>query len=156
MAVTFDAELYIEAPPETVFDLMLSPDRFGEWMENFERVEILDAGGPDRTGARWRETRKLLGREATEEFEVVSAERPNAITLRIDGSKGSSGKGEYVFRYRIEPEREGSRVYFDAAIDIPGFMAKVMGRLMAGPMKKMTVRDMQCFAGFAEREAKSG
>ncbi len=151
MAVTFDAELVINAPPERVYDLALDPDRFGEWMDNFVRVEVLDAGGPDRVGARWRETRKMFGKEATEEFEVTEGARPERYALYVDGSKGTTGKGEYRFTYDLAPAGDGTRMRFTGEIEAPGFFGRVMSRLMVGAMRKMCLRDMQRFAEFARR-----
>lgn len=151
MATTFEAELTIDAPPERVYDLALDPERFGAWMENFVGVEVLDAGGPDRLGARWRETRKMYGKEGTEEFEVTEASRPGRFALYVDGRKGTTGKGEYRFTYDLTPAGDGTRMRFTGEIEMPGFFGRIMCRLMVGMMRKMCLRDMQRLADFAAR-----
>ena len=67
----FDCPTTIAAPPEKVFRLATDPDRFHEWMPGFVGVERMPPG-PLRVGSRWRETRRMMGHEATEEFEVTT------------------------------------------------------------------------------------
>lgn len=49
-----------------------------------------------QVGSQWKETRKMYGKQASEHFEVVSIEEPNKIILRCDGTKGTTGKGEFI------------------------------------------------------------
>lgn len=151
MSFTFGASTFI-APRETVYDELLTWDRMGEWMPGFVALEVLSPGrDTDHLGARWRETRKVMGREGTEEFELVAVDRPRSFRIRVDGSKGSTGKGEYVFDYTLSPERDGTRVALRGEIAIPGFFARIMGRLFIGVFKSACLKDLEAFGRWVER-----
>ncbi len=151
MAVRFDVSREIEAPPERVFDAMVDLEGAGAWMPGLVAMKLLD-DGPVCAGSRWRETRKMFGSEATEEFEVVTFERPRVLGLRVDGSKGSSGRGEFLFEYRLEPTERGTDVALVGEIrglgGIPGFL----GRLMVIPYRKACAKDLDALAEHLEAE----
>ena len=44
----------------------------------------------------------MFGKEATEHFEVVELKKPEKIVLRCDGTKGTTGKGEYIYTYTVQ------------------------------------------------------
>jgi carbon monoxide dehydrogenase subunit G len=84
----------------------------------------------------------MFGKEATEEFEVTGFEPPGRIGLRVDGSKGASGKGEFLFQYRLTPNGSGTKVHMDGEIRMPGWFSSLMGKLMVGAFRKACDRDM--------------
>lgn len=148
MAIEFQSSFHIAAPPEEVQSAMTRFDQWPQWMKGLNEVEPLTEG-PYSAGTRWRETRTLMGKRATEEFEVIDCE-PGRIELFVDGSRGSTGKGEYRFVYRLTPEGEGTRLVMDAAIDIPGAFAKVVGTLMKGMFKKSVDADTKALKAWLE------
>jgi hypothetical protein len=52
----------------------------------------------------------MFGKEATEYFEVVGLEEPEKIVLRCDGTKGTTGKGEYVYTYILAPSVDHTEI----------------------------------------------
>jgi carbon monoxide dehydrogenase subunit G len=153
MALQFQSTLEIAAPPERVFEALTDHGVIRQWMPNLVKFESLTPQ-TSGVGSQWRETRKMFGHEAAEVFEVTGFERPRQISLFCDGRKGTSGKGEYRFDYRLEPNGSGTRVTIDSAIDMPGgWLTKLMGRLMSGMFKKMCMKDMMAMKAFVERQA---
>ena len=143
----------MDAPHDQVFDAMADLDGATYWMPGLVGLERLDAGalGP---GSRWKETRKIFGKEAFEVFEVTEFVRPTRLGLRVDGSQGTSSRGEYLFQYRLDPENGGTRVHLDGEIrGLSGLLA-VFGRLMAGPYKKACAKDLQALSAYlSQRQA---
>ena len=101
MAIEFTIEERVVAAPHAVFSVATDLENVGRWMPNFVRVERL-TDGRFGVGTRWRETRKMFGAEATEEFEVTRCDPPRRVELFVDGRKGSSKRGAYRFVYRFK------------------------------------------------------
>lgn len=149
MSIRFDATEVIDAPAERVFDALLDLDAAQEWMPGVVSIERLSTG-PLGRGGEWRETRKVFGREATEQFELVGLDRPRRIELRVDGTKGSSGCGEYLFTYRLEPGSGGTEVRLTGEIrDLSGPM-KWLGKLFVRPYRKACTKDLEALKRFLE------
>jgi uncharacterized protein YndB with AHSA1/START domain len=148
MAATFSTAVYIESPPPVVFEALTNLDAAGQWMPNFVRVEKLTAG-PMGAGTEWRETRKMFGKESTEQFRVTRFEQPSRLDLLIDGSKGSSGRGEYVFVFELLPERTGTTVELSGDIRMPGIWG-LFARFMVGTFKKACHKDLEALKAHLE------
>lgn len=150
MSLSFQSQLEIAAPPERVFAAMTDVDGMGNWMQNFVRVERLTPGEV-AVGSQFRETRRMFGREATEHFEVTALEPGRRFGLRVDGAKGSSGKGEYRFDYHFEPTATGTRITTQAEIDMPGgFFVRMIGRIFLGTFRKACDKDLLALKSWVE------
>ena len=152
MAIRFQAALDLAATPDRVFAALNDHTLIRQWMPGLVRFEPLtpEVSG---VGSQWRETRKMFGHEATEVFEVTAQEPPRRLSLMCDGRKGSSGKGEYRFDYRLEPIGSGTRLSIDTAVDMPGgWFTRLMGKLLTGMFKKMCMKDMMALKAFVERQ----
>lgn len=141
MAIQFQVSEWIGAPPARVYAVATDLDSAAEWMNGLERIEWLTEGG-FRPGARWREVRRMFGKEAAEEFEVVHCEPGQSFTLAVDGRKGSTGRGAYRFEHRLEPEREGTRFTMDASITGMGWMGRLLGPFMQRAFRKAICADL--------------
>jgi uncharacterized protein YndB with AHSA1/START domain len=142
MSIRFEVSDVMGATPEQVFDALLDLEAADRWMPGLVRMERL-APGPLDVGSEWRETRKMFGREATEQFRLVSLERPHRLELHVDGSKGSSGRGEHLFEYQIHSIPEGAKVDLKGEIrGLTGLMG-LLGKLFVGPYKKACVKDLR-------------
>lgn len=150
----FTSSLQIDVPPERLVDTLTNFNTWSDWMPGLVKVEVLSSGspGPFGVGTRWRETRKMFGREAAEEFEVTAFDHPRHIELLVDGAKGSTGKGSYHFDYRFLPESGGTRVELTGTVDIPGLGFRLFGGLLIGTFRKACDRDMQALGAFVRAE----
>jgi uncharacterized protein YndB with AHSA1/START domain len=141
MSIEFEVTETVRAGREQVFDALTDLDGANHWMQGLTRLEPLGAGA-GAVGGGWRETRRMFGREATEEFEVTEHDRPRRLALRVDGSRGSSGRGEYVFTYTLEPRDGGTHVRLAGEILGLTGVAAVLGRLFAGTYRKSCAKDL--------------
>jgi uncharacterized protein YndB with AHSA1/START domain len=142
MSIQFEVVETVQASPMQVFLALTDLDVAAAWMPGLVRIESLGPG-PGAVGGGWRETRRMFGREATEEFQVTAVDRPHRLELRVDGSKGSSGRGEYFFTYRLEP-RDGAATDVRLTGEIRGLtgVAGVVGRLFSGTYRNSCARDL--------------
>lgn len=141
MATRFSVTEQFSLPREEVYRALTDLEGAESWMPNLLGIERLD-DGELRVGSEWRETRKMFGKEATEHFEVTGLEAPRSIDLRVDGSKGTSRKGEYRFHYELEPGEAGTRVRLEGEIRGLSGVAALLSRLMAGSFRKACAADL--------------
>jgi carbon monoxide dehydrogenase subunit G len=154
MALTLELRETIAAPPEKVFAVLADPDSLGKWMSGVVRIERL--GGPAAgKGAKFRQVRKMFGREAGEVFEITSYDPPRSFDLFVDGRLGASGKGEYRFRYDLLPKAGGTEVVMKGEISGMGrfweFLGKILGKLLCGMMKKAVSKDLASLKAYCEK-----
>lgn len=152
MAIRFELSETIAAPPERVFAVMTDIPAAAQWMPGFVRIERL-TGGEFGPGTRFRETRRMYGHEATEEFEVAAMEPPRALEFVVDGTKGSSKRGLYRFRYRLEPDGAGTRVVLAGELTGLNWLMGLFGKLMAGTFRKACAKDLAGMKAYIERGA---
>lgn len=151
MALNLTLTESFAVPPERVFDALAHPEETGKWMPNIVRIERLTEG-PLRVGAQFRETRKMFGKESTEFFEVTALEPGRTLELFFDGTKGTSGRGRFVFRYDLAAAATGSTLTLSGTIDGMGVMGAILGRLVLGPMmRKALAKDLTALKAYVER-----
>lgn len=150
MALSIESELIIHAPPSKVMAAFTSLNQWHRWMPNLVHVEKL-TDGPFDLGTRWRETRKMYGKEASEVFQVTESEPPGRLGLLVDGAQGSTGKGEYRFLYLMEPVGEGAtRLSLRGDIVMPGIGARLLGFLFIGMMRRGVEKDHAALKAWVE------
>lgn len=150
MRISFQSEMLIQARPIEVLGAITNLDAWPRWMPGLVRVEKLTEGQVD-LGTRWRETRRMYGREASEVFQVTEYEPPGRLGLLVDGSQGTTGKGEYRFLYLLEPAGEGAtRLTLEGDIDMPGMAARLLGFLFKGMMRMGCERDLVAMKEWVE------
>ena len=149
MAIEFEVHEFMAVPPEEVYRALTDLDGAADWMPGLIRVEKLSEGG-FAPGFQWRETRKMFGKEATEQFEVTDCDPPRKIALRVDGTKGTSGRGEYLFEFRLQPDQGGTRVYMGGTIQDTGVVGTLLGWLLVFPYKKACAKDLRALKDHLE------
>jgi uncharacterized protein YndB with AHSA1/START domain len=151
MSIQFEITETFTVSQNKVFEALVDLDSAREWMPGFVSLEKLTEGEV-QVGTEWRETRKMFGKNSTEHFEVTAYEKPRLLGLRVDGSKGTSGKGEFLFTYHIE-ERDGmTAVRLVGEIrGMSGVMAWV-GKLIVGNFKKACAKDFAALKAYLEKK----
>ncbi|MFD3947828.1 SRPBCC family protein [Streptomyces sp. NPDC058579] len=144
-------ERRIQAPPGPVWEAMTDLRGMERMLAGVERVEVLTEGGFG-VGTRWRETRKMFGKEATEEMTVTEAEPPDRYVTVAD----SHGM-HYVSEIALRPDGAGAtvaRMTFSAtpaAGSRMGFLAKLMSGLGAKAVSRALAKDLDDVAASLER-----
>jgi carbon monoxide dehydrogenase subunit G len=150
MSIHFEITRSFHVSQEKAFKGLLDLDSANQWMKGLVRIERMDEG-PLQVGSEWKETRKMFGKEASEHFEVAELNDPEKIVLRCDGTKGTTGKGEFVFTYKLTPtDDDQTEVTMDGEIrGLTGF-SKFFGKMMAGTFKKACAKDMDSLKTYLE------
>ena len=140
-------EKKIGAPPERVFALSTDLPRLADTVSGIDAVEVL-TDGPVGVGTRWRETRTLYGRQATEEMWVTHFEAPRSFVVEAE-SHGAHYRTDFSF----EPDGAGTRVtlVFSARpVSLLGRIFSVVGRAMFAGVRKALERDLEDLGRAAE------
>ena len=127
----------IQAPAEVVFaaasDFAGAAGRIGA----IERVEML-TDGPVGVGTRFRETRRMRGREASETMEVTLFEPPRRYVLLAE-SHGCRYESGLSFTPAGTPEGSATTVAMHFAAEPLTLPAKILA-FLCRPMMKMVAR----------------
>ncbi len=144
---SFTISRRVEAPIDAVFDVFSDIPQAHEMIDQITAIEML-TDGPVGVGTRWRETRMMFKRAATEEMEVTAFEPGRSYTV------GCRSCGcEYESTWRFETEGDATRVEFEMGYRPLTFFAKLMsplGRFMMPMMKKCFENDFQALKTVAE------
>jgi carbon monoxide dehydrogenase subunit G len=132
----------VDVPPESVWVIITDLDQFERTISAIEKVERLDDGDGFGVGTRWRETRTMFGRTATEEMEVTSIDHGRSYVTEAD-----SHGAQYRTTMAAAPlgaDRTLLSTTFGA--EPHGFMAKVLsttvGRLFDRSTRKALEKDL--------------
>jgi uncharacterized protein YndB with AHSA1/START domain len=103
----------IDAPVETVFDLIDDPSAIATYTPNVERVEDVEQS-EQRLGDTFRVIYKAAGVTFKEQFTVTEYERPTRLASRFEG--GMNG----TFAYQVTPQAEQTTLSVDVQYELPG------------------------------------
>ncbi|MET9378437.1 SRPBCC family protein [Streptomyces sp. NPDC002992] len=144
-------ERRIAASPGPVWEALTDLRDMERVLSGVERVEVLTEG-VFGVGTRWRETRRMMGKEATEEMTVTEAEPPDRYVTVAD----SHGM-HYVSEIALRPDGAGAttvRMTFSATPaegGRTGFLAKLLSGLGARAVSRALAKDLDDVAASVER-----
>jgi len=135
------ATTHMGASPSAVFAACTDFGGAAGWISAITRMEVLTPG-PVGKGTRFRETRRMFGKEATETMEVIEF-TPNTSYVLGAESCGARYRSTFTFT----PLGAGTEVEFRFAATPLTLMARVMGVLMMpvmkGMLRKCVVQDLE-------------
>ena len=146
---TVETQRVIAAPAQRVWQVFTDIPGSVEAIDGITGVEVL-SDGPFGPGFRWRETRTMFGRAASEEMWVTDAEEPRSYEVAA-----SSHGTDYLSSYTFEEVSGGTRVTLTFSGKPHSLVAKAMnlltGWLAKGSVVKMLQQDLEDLAGVCER-----
>lgn len=150
---TVVVERLIQAPPGPVWEALTDLSGWEDTLTGVERIEVLTPGGFD-VGTRWRETRRMMGKEATEEMWVTASEPPERYVVEAE-SHGT----HYVSEFRLltsGPETTTVRLTFSAVLPggVRGLAARVLGPIAARGVRKALLQDLDDVARVVETRSR--
>lgn len=144
-----DASLDIAAEAGVVWPIVVGIDRWVEIVEAIENVERLDGGDGFGLGTKWRETRTMFGKKATEVMEVIEFE-DGARYATFAESHGS----KYYSEVRVDPTAGGCRLSMNFRGEPQTLLTKIVdatfGRFVVGATRKALAKDLADIAAVAE------
>lgn len=150
LSINFEVKRTTQVSKQQVYDGLLDLDAANHWMQGLVGIERLD-DGPMQVGSQWKESRKMFGQVATEHFEVVELNEPDKIVLRCDGTKGTTGKGEFIFTYIVTSSNNLMEITLNGEIKGLTGITKLFGKMMAGIFKKASAKDLDALITYLEK-----
>jgi uncharacterized membrane protein len=140
----------IQAPVERVWALATDIPASPQTLTGVDRVEMLSAGD-FATGTRWRETRTMFGREATEEMWVTEVDPHRSYTVEAE-SHGAHYVSTFTFT-ALSADRTEVALHFDAQPQgrVATVLAKVAAPIASRSVSKALTKDLDDLAAAAER-----
>jgi len=137
MGVSLRLSTRVDAPVERVFDVYSDLRRAPERASGIKSLEVLTEG-PIGVGTKFRETRVMFGREATEQMEVTEFRRNEMYAIECT-SCGTHYRSELEFR------ADGAGTIVDMSFDGRPVTktARILGALMGVMMKGACKRAME-------------
>ncbi|MDF1836742.1 MAG: SRPBCC family protein [Planctomycetota bacterium] len=140
----------VAAPLEKTFEAFTQLDKAADRVPAITSLEVLTEG-PFGEGTRWRETRMMFKKEATEVMWVTGFNPPHSYTVEAE-SHGS----RYSTLFEFKPEGDGTKVRWSFTATPLTFGAKIMapifGVLMKGTMKKCMLGDLEAIGNACEQD----
>ena len=141
----------VDAPVERVWELITDVENSKDTISAITEVERLDDGTTFDVGTRWKETRVMFGKEASEEMEVVAIEPGHSYTVAAN-SRGM----DYTSVMSVEPSESGAALTMSFAAEPTGALSKVfastIGRMFEGGTRKAIEQDLIDIAAAAEAD----
>ena len=138
----------IDAPADVVFRTVADVEQFSQAVPGILRVEFLSEV-KSGVGARFRETRMMMGREASTELEVTEYVENERVRIV---SEAGGALWDTVFT--VAPDGGGTelKMVMDARPQTPS--ARMTVPLIIGTVRKAVEQDMDAVKSFCERPAR--
>lgn len=131
-----------------MFRLFTDFDHMAQRIDSITDVELLTPG-PTGVGTRFRETREMFGKKATEEMEVTDYEPDEQYVVEAQ-SHGTHYRS--VFQFEPVGHATDVNVVFEARpVTLGARILSPLGWLMMGATKKIFAQDVDDLKGVAER-----
>ncbi len=132
----------ISATPTAVWKVITDVDNWASTISGINKVEVLEpAKGPSIVGLKWRETRTMFGKEATEVMWITDAKKPSHYDTRAE-----SHGAVYTTRMGLEKIDGGTRLSMTFNGEAQTTGAKIMwaltGWMAKGAMRKACNKDL--------------
>ncbi len=148
---TYQFSKHIDADPRRTFEMISDFRTAPERIRAIKKLELL-TDGPIRKGTRFRETRVMFGREATEEMEITDFVPGKSYTVG-----GESCGAAWSSALRCVPNAGGTDVQVEMTMKPVSLFAKIMSPLsfiFAGSMKKAIEQDLDDLKSALEKESR--
>lgn len=142
----------IDAPLETVWNIATDIKSSPETMSAISSVDMLEGGEEFGAGTRWRETRAMVRREATEEMYVSAVDHHRSYTVEADNA-GVHYISTYTFT-PVNPNTTDVTLAFTGQPTGPqNIVVRMMGKLGLRVVRKSLEKDLEDLATAAEDAA---
>lgn len=134
---------FVEAPPDAAFSTAIDISNWPRFISGVQSVELLTPG-PVAAGTRFRETRSMFGRQASEDMTLAQIEPPRRFLLTAF-NHGTAYRAEHLFA----PEAAGTRT----TLVFEGQTATLLARLFTplGTLKRQLELDLADLKREAQR-----
>jgi carbon monoxide dehydrogenase subunit G len=140
----------IDAPPERVWDVIMDPEHYGDWVTIHRKLGRVD-DGPLREGFNVEQTLCLHHANFKVRWSLAEVDSPHRAVWEGKGPAGSHAR----IVDTLTALDGGSRTHFDYRNEYSqpgGFLGRMAGRvLVAGAAEREATRSLQRLKAFLER-----
>lgn len=126
-------EININGTKEAIWNVISDIKNSHKNINGIQKIEILEEASESLIGLKWRETRIMFGKEATEDMWITHAEANTYYKTRAE-----SHGAVYITTLRIEEKENLCILSMKFESESVSFGAKVMNIIFSGMMKKST------------------
>lgn len=141
MAISVEESIEIDAPPERVWDLVMDPERHGEWVTaHREARDVPD--GELAEGDGYRQVLCLAGKRFEVAWKLVERDEPALAVWRGEGPRGTSA----AVRYELASANGGGGTRFDYRneLELPkGPFGAIARRAAGGPARRQARKSLR-------------
>jgi hypothetical protein len=140
----------VNAPASTVWGIITDLEGSVDTISSIDKIEILSDGDRFGVGTRWRETRTMFGRQATEVMDVTEVTDGESYVVIARPESAN-----YRSVMSVLPRSEtSSTVSMEFGANPKGTMTRLMGatmgKMFAGATRKALAKDLDDIASAAE------
>lgn len=121
---TFEFSVFIDRPPQEVFDFMTNPDNAPQWQEGLISSEWITPE-PAGVGSRKRGVTRFMGREIGAEEEYTEWDRPRGYAF-----KGATRVSSFSGVTKFEARDDGTLVTLAGQVEVSGILKLAEGLLV--------------------------
>ena len=122
------ADIHIKAPIGVVWDTIMDPQRFGDWVTIHRRMHSAD-GGPPQEGMKMEQTLCIRGASFKVKWQLATCDSPNKAEWRGTGPMGSHA----ATIYELSENDGGTDFHYVNEFKAPGGpLGAVASRVLVG------------------------
>jgi uncharacterized protein len=137
----FEGSVEIAAPRERVWAFVIDPDQVGQCGPGVETIEVIDA-------THFKATAKVgvgfISARFVVNMEIAEMTAPEASTIKAHGQAPGSAVDATAHMRLSENASGGTRMDWDADVNIAGTLASVGARMIEGTADKMIGQTFDC------------
>ncbi|MGM8213230.1 SRPBCC family protein [Virgibacillus sp. W0430] len=131
-------QININSTKEKVWEVITDIENSASFISGITNIEIINPSRENLVGLKWKETRKMFGKEAHEVMWITDSQKNQFYQTRAENHGAI-----YVSRLEITEEKAG--VLLEMSFEGYGttLMAKVMSKVFGGMMKKSMCKALE-------------
>jgi carbon monoxide dehydrogenase subunit G len=145
-----DVSREVSAPANAVWTIMTDLENAADTISAIQSIEILSTPQAFGVGTRWRETRTMFGKQATEEMWVTNVDPGTSYVVEAE----SNGARYTTIMKVVATDEHASSISMNFGAEPTSTMAKLMGatvgKLFENATRKALAQDLDDIAVAAE------
>ena len=150
--ISVSVQRTVNAPVNQVWSVATDLKALPETMSGISKVEILAGGDPFGRGTRWKETRVMFGKEASEEMEVTAVDPYRSYRVEAE-SNGMHYDSTFTFEALGPQQTRVEMTFAGRALKKQNFIVRFFSRFAVGMVRKALEKDLEDLGKAAGRGA---
>lgn len=153
--VSVSVQRTVNAPVNQVWSVATDLKALPETMSGISRVQILSGGDAFGTGTRWKETRVMFGKEASEEMEVTAVDPYRSYKVEAE-SNGMHYVSTFTFEALAPQQTRVEMTFIGRPIKKQNLIVRLLSRFAVGMVQKTLEKDLEDLRRTVERGTPGG